>query len=453
MNIKLKLSLQFTLIVFGILIFFAGLVYYFFYTSQADKFHELLHENAENTAVLLIDVSEIDSTLLKKIHQSTISLEAEEIVLTDSSMNILYDNNVKYLTPDFIGQNLAKIGLRYFSVQEKDGVCYVHHFKNRKYYVFVAAHDRSRHEVQAELLKVLIWSVLISLWLSIYLSYLFSRNSIQPISKIIKSVKEINSSKLNNRLDEGNRRDEIAQLAITFNEMLSDLENAFGNQKEFISNASHELKTPLSVMMIESDYFLTKEHSPDEYRSHIKALIDDIRNINTLLNSLLEVAYLNRNNRITFSKVRIDEVVFSAIKQVKIKFQGRSIIPKILYPDNQEELLIEGDASLLTIAFKNLIENACKFSTVDVLIEFQIESEFLRIFVTDSGIGIPEQEINNIYEPFQRASNVTFKSGFGIGLSLVTKILEIHNVEMKVSSRVNVGTRFELIFKRLGSQE
>jgi CHASE1-domain containing sensor protein len=97
MNIKIRLSFQFTLIVAGILLFFSVLVYYFSYTSQLNKFRENLLDSAKNTAILLINVVEVDSSLLKKIHQSTISWEREEIALTDSALNIVYSNNIQFL--------------------------------------------------------------------------------------------------------------------------------------------------------------------------------------------------------------------------------------------------------------------------------------------------------------------------------------------------------------------
>ena len=98
MNIKTRLSFQFTLIVAGILLFFSVLVYYFSYTSQLNKFRENLLDSAKNTAILLINVVEVDSSLLKKIHQSTISWEKEEIALTDSAFNLVYSNNIQYLS-------------------------------------------------------------------------------------------------------------------------------------------------------------------------------------------------------------------------------------------------------------------------------------------------------------------------------------------------------------------
>lgn len=271
----------------------------------------------------------------------------------------------------------------------------------------------------------------------------------QPISKIIKNVKEINSSRLSSRLDEGNKKDEIAQLAITFNELLTNLEIVFKNQEDFVSNASHELRTPLTVMIGETDYLLSQPRTSDNYLAHIKDLSNDLRNLNTLINSLLELAQINRDNPIQYSMVRIDEIIHTVIHQVKPKYQGQKIILKITYPDNENDLIINGNEGMLNIAFKNLIDNSCKFSNDDVIIEFLLTETLIKVAVSDKGIGIPTNELQNIFKPFKRASNVKFKSGFGIGLALVAKIIELNNGLIHVSSKENEGSRFEVTFQKL----
>ncbi|MBK6345549.1 MAG: HAMP domain-containing protein [Bacteroidales bacterium] len=267
MEIKVKLSLQFTLIVFGILLFFASLVYYFSASSQLNIFRDDLLDRAKNTGILLINVTEVDSTLLKKIHQSTISWKNEEIVLTDSAMKIVYSNNPDYLSESVLKQHIPQSDATYFSIREKDGVGYRHRFNNQTYYVMYIF-DYFRKKNLKELIDVLFWSSLISTFLSVYLSYIFSQRAIRPISRLISSIRAINSSKLSSRLEKGNGKDEIAQLANAFNEMLHNLEISFQNQADFISNASHELRTPLTVMNIESDYILTQERTTEEYKSH-----------------------------------------------------------------------------------------------------------------------------------------------------------------------------------------
>jgi len=447
MYIKTKLSFEFTLIVFGILLFFSAAVYYFSYTTQHNKFADNLTKRAKNTAILLINLPEVDSTLLKKIQQSTFNWPEEEIVVTDSELNILYSNNIQYLNRDVINENSVKGDNYRFSISEKDGICYKHVFKNQTYTVMVMAFDKNRKENLSELREILLWSILFSVWLAVYLSYLFAKKAIQPISNIIKSVKDINSSRLGNRLHEGNKKDEIAQLALTFNQMLSNLEISFKNQEDFVANASHELRTPLSVMIVESDYILSREQSSEEYKKHISNMASDLKKLNVQLTSLLELAQINQDKSLQLSSIRIDEIVLNAIHQIKTRYSTRKIIPVIQYPENENELLVNGNAGMLGVAFQNLIENACKFSEDDVIIEFILQQPFIKIIISDKGIGIPSNEIENIYKPFTRASNVRYKSGFGIGLALVAKIFELHEVEFKVYSTEKKETRFELKFK------
>jgi signal transduction histidine kinase len=202
-------------------------------------------------------------------------------------------------------------------------------------------------------------------------------------------------------------------------------------------------------MIGESDYLLNREHKKEDYINHIKGVVSDLKKLNELLNSLLELAQINRDKSISLSSVRIDEIVFNAIHQIKTKYQGRKIIPKIQYPENGNDLLINGNPGLLEIAFKNLIDNACKFSNEDVNLEFIITDNLINIIISDKGIGIPSNEIINIYSPFKRASNVRFIGGFGIGLSLVMKIMKLHEALLDVYSTENEGTRFELQFKRV----
>ncbi len=448
MNIKIRLSLQFSLIVTGILLFFSMLVLYFSYSRQHARFRQNILDSAKNYATLFINVAEVDSVLLSKIQESSLILDREELAITDSTYRILYSNDIEYLADSATLVKNAYRNSHFFTVADKEGVFYRHIFENRTYYVFSLAFDRTRTAYLEELRKILFWSILVSIGLSILLSYMFARRAIRPISRIINTVKEINSLRLSSRLDEGARRDEIDQLSVTFNQMLSDLEIAFRNQEDFVSNASHELRTPLTVMISESDYFLSRDRSKEEYTNHISELINDLKKINTLLNNLLELAQVTKDKSIGFSQVRVDEIVFDAIHQVKTKYHEHKIIPRIQYPENEKDLIINGNEGLLIIAFKNLIDNACKFSNDTVMVEFSIEGESIFITIADNGIGIPQKELENIYKPFTRGSNVKFIGGFGIGLTMVSRILQLHKVDITVDSTENKGTRISLQFKR-----
>lgn len=448
MNIKTRLSIQFTLSVFGILMVFSMLVYYFSYSSQLSSFRQNLLVRAQNTAILLINVQEVDSTLLKKIYLTTRSLEEEEIVLNDSSGKMLYSDKVKDLKNVTSLRYSHSASPTYFSIGKKDGVFYNHSVNHQLYHVYVLAYDKYRAENLRGLRVVLLWSIIFSLCLSVWTSYFFSKIAMRPISNIIAKVKEINSARLNSRLDEGKKQDEIEQLAITFNQMLSDLELVFKSQDEFVSNASHELRTPLAIMIAESDYVISRKRNPEEYEAHITRLKDDLRKLNLLINSLLELAHLNRDKIIAKSHIRIDELVFNAIQSAKMKYPGRKILPRIDYSDNENEFIIDGNQGLLEIAFKNLIDNACKFSAGDVEVKISKTELGVMVSITDFGVGIPDGEMEHIFKPFNRASNAKFIGGFGIGLSIVAKIIALHTAEIKVTSNVNKGTRFEIHFER-----
>jgi signal transduction histidine kinase len=448
-NIKIRLAFQFMLVVAGILLFFAVLVYYFTYNTNREKFRTSLLNRAMNTAIITINHHDVDTALLKKIHQSTFVNQDQEVMLADSNSEILYGYNLKLLKEHILQLTVSPDNYSFFAIRGKDGICYKFHYRNKAAYVFVLAFDQARASYMAELRQILFWAILFSIWLSVLTSYLLSRRAFKPVADIIENVKAINSSSLSRRLDEGKGKDELEQLAMTFNEMLANLEIAFRNQEDFISNASHELRTPLSVMIAESEYFLNREHPTDDYNRHISGIIKDIKEINAQLNSLLQLARVNRDKSIQFAPVRLDEIIYDAVRKVKNKYAGRKIITKIQFPENENNLIVSGNSGLLIIGFINIIENACKFSNDDVNVELILLENRIKVVISDTGIGIPSDELDIIYRPFARGSNAKFKSGFGIGLSLVVKILESHNVKFDVYSTENEGTRFELLFHKL----
>jgi len=425
---------------------FCVLVYYFSYSSQRSTFRQNLLVRAQNTAILLINVQEVDSTLLKKIYLTTKSLEQEEILLNDSNDKTLYSDKIQDLKNINFSNSSRTVSPEYFSIGQKDGVLYNHKVNNQLYHVYVLAYDKFREDNLRGLRIILLWSILFSVCLSIWTSYFFSKMAILPISNIITKIKEINSSKLNSRLSEGKGQDEIEQLAITFNRMLSDLELVFKNQDEFVSNASHELRTPLAVMIAESDYIISRNRNPEQYQQHLERMTQDLRKLNLLINSLLELALLKRDKNISKLPLRIDELVFNAIHSTKIKYPGRKILPKIEYSDNENDFIINANPGLLEIAFKNLIENACKFSSDEVEVKISKQEKGVVVQITDYGVGIPQNEIHNIFKPFHRATNAKFIGGFGVGLSIVTNIMELHGAEIKVTSKENKYTCFEVIF-------
>ncbi|HBS85238.1 MAG: hypothetical protein A2W91_04735 [Bacteroidetes bacterium GWF2_38_335] len=448
MNIKTRLALRFSLLVIAILLFFSLLVYYLSFENEKTSFSDELYMKAKNTAILLLNVAEVDSVLLKKIHATTISLDDEEISLFDDKGNEIYCYNNKKTANNAFPNLQNGDEILFFTIGKKDGICLRHNWNGKDYFVYVMAVDKKREENLGELINILLLSILFSILVAVLISYLFSRNAIRPISQINKGISEINLAKLDKRLPEGNKKDEIAQLAISFNEMLNSLEKAFRSQNEFVLNASHELKTPLAVMIVETDYILSHDHEKDGYILHLKRLLDDLKAINGVSTSLLELAQINEGMELKFEDIQIDEVIYASVNQIKNKYPDRKIIIKIDYPENESELLIKGHFGLLEIAFKNILDNSCKFSEDEILLSFLFTPEIISVSISDKGIGIPAGELDNIFKPFHRGGNAKFISGFGIGLALASKIFELHGFSISIHSTDNIGTSFDLIYKK-----
>jgi len=212
------------------------------------------------------------------------------------------------------------------------------------------------------------------------------------------------------------------------------------------------LRTPLAIMMAESDYILNRESSREELISHISGINRDLKKINRLITGLLELTQLENQSMVKFSEIRTDELLLDVIRQIKGKFPARKILPEVHYPAKESDLMITGNAGLLATVFMNLLENACKFSSGEITVKLTPAPGELTITFQDQGIGIPESEIRDVVKPFTRGSNAKHIVGSGIGLSLVARILELHHADFNLNSAPGKGTTVYLVFKNSGEK-
>jgi signal transduction histidine kinase len=262
----------------------------------------------------------------------------------------------------------------------------------------------------------------------------------------------ISATNLDLRLDANESKDEISELASTFNEMLNRLENSFDSQKHFVSNISHELRTPLSAIIAELELSTHKERNVDEYKLVILNTLQDAKKLAKLSNSLLDLAKANYDpSEIAFKQVRIDEVLLDARQQVQKSNPNYNIaihFENDFEDDNQ--ISVNANEYLLKVAFVNLFENGCKFSDdKQSLVSISFEKNKIKLNFSDNGIGISTEELEHIFTPFYRGSNKTHADGNGIGLSLTKKIIQLHKGTISVFSKKNEGTTFTVQFNSL----
>lgn len=448
MQIRTRLTLQFALMAGGILVAFSLIVYSLSANYRKMEFKERLKEKAINTAKLLIEVKEIDDGLMQIIDSANYSsLEDIEVVVYDYfKRSRIYASGVNSGI-DFNEELLSKIrnnGEFVFSSGEREAIGLLYTNGLRRFVVIASASDRYGVSKINNLLLILILGLLASTVFTIIIGLFFSRQALKPISGLVTRVASISASSLGKRLDEGNGTDEIAQLAITFNEMLDRIEKAFQIQKSFVSNASHELRTPLAAITSQIEVALIKDRSGDDYKEVLSSLLEDARGLNSLANNLLEIARSEQDiSALKLAPVRLDELLIQTqaeINAIHPEYVIETEITEALSNDEQE-LTITGNENLLKLIFINLLDNACKFSEGGVVkASLGFFPEYVVISIRDNGIGISSEEIQYIFEPFFRAKNAVNHRGHGIGLSLIQKIVRLHKGTIDIESQTGKGT-------------
>lgn len=454
MRIRWKLTFQFASMVAILLLLLSVSIYYFSADYRYKHFTSRLRERALNTEKLLIEVKEVDSTLLKIIDKNTRRLFEERILIYDEKNSELYDNGVidtATYNASFL-QKIRTVGELEFNqgVREAIGESFI--FNGKKNVVIASAYDKIGKDKLTNLRFILLIAFFAGVALAIGGGITYSSAALKPISAVIHQVNNISATNLHMRVDEGNKLDEIAQLGMTFNNMLSRLETSFEMQRRFVSHVSHELRTPLTYMLGEIELMQMTEHEQTEYQNFLKVLSLDIKETNNLLNNLLILGKASLDiSLIKFESVRLDELLLtSRIESLKNNPEYSIIIKFEDFPEDLEGLRMMANEKLLKVALMNLMDNGCKFSPnhqVEVLLKADLNEFFIRF--TDAGIGIKEEDLNRILnEPFYRGENARVIKGNGIGLTLTSRIIAFHDGSVDIVSKLSAGSIFTVHLPR-----
>jgi signal transduction histidine kinase len=290
---------------------------------------------------------------------------------------------------------------------------------------------------------IIIIGFLISIGFTVFIGKIYANRALKPMSDVVKQVDKITIASLDMRVNEGNGTDEIAQLAITFNKMLVRLESAFEMQKSFVSNASHELRTPLTSITGQIEVSLMESNTQEEYEVILKSVLEDVKNLNSLSNGLLDLAKANSDiSAIALRTLRFDEILWETRAELMGRKKNYNISIKFSEPiEDENEITVIGNDHLLKTAIVNLMDNACKFSPdKSVEIFLFVRDKYIVAEFVDNGIGIDAADMEKIFQPFYRAINAKPISGNGLGLSLTDKIIQIHRGTVSIESQLHKGT-------------
>ncbi len=453
MQIRSRLTIQFTLLVCAILLVTFCLLYFFEKKTIEEEFHKRLKEKAITSAILLLKVEEVDSALLKTIDRSKHDiLFRENISIFDQQGKEIYTNNdtIEFDINLSLLDKIRQRGEQRFSQAAFDIIGIRYKDKNQIFVILAGAIDRDGHHRLYDLRRILLILLLLMIGIVTGAGWFYAGRALKPIKKIIADIESISTVDLSQRLHASDKPDEIGNLVSIFNDLLGRIENSFSLQKTFLTNISHELKNPLTKITSQLEVTLLNERNANEYKEILQSVLDDIKELNKLSNSLLDLASLDQTNiNLSTSRIRIDEVLWEVRESVQsLNLAYKVDIHTIDMPENEEELYLDANLYLLKTALQNLIENACKFSDDNMatisLISAKGELE-IRIF--DKGPGIPKEELQNIFQPFYRFNQSSKIKGHGVGLSLSQKIIAIHHGSIEIDSTLSAGTQVTVIFK------
>jgi len=451
MQIKHKLTLQFVIIVASIFFLSLLAIYYFSDKYRRIQFEGRLVERANTTAVLLVDVTGVDSTLLKIIDRNNPSaLINENIAIFNQGNKLLYCNNdsLEFLLNDELFNKVRTNKEIFFSQGGFEITGIEYRGKENTYIVFAGAIDRFGGKKMHNLRTILFIVFFTGIFVVTVSGRLYAGKALSPISEMINSTDQISISNINLRLDEGNQQDELASLAKTINNLLGRLERSIMIQKKFITNASHELRTPLSAIMGQLEVTMMNERNNEYYKNKIALVLEDIKNLIQTSNQLLSLAHVSSDeSEIKLAPQRIDDIIIaSGSELIKRNPDYNLELHFNDLPLEESRLLVLAHEAMLKSAFQNLMENSCKFSDdKKVIVNVSFHNNFVEIKFTDNGIGIDPNDIEGIFQPFFRGKNVSQVKGNGIGLTIVEKCISLHKGSINFKSEIGRGTEFKII--------
>jgi heavy metal sensor kinase len=295
-----------------------------------------------------------------------------------------------------------------------------------------------------------------------------AHKALKPVDDITNTARMITSQNLNQRIVPPKVKDEISRLIETFNGMISRLDQSFRQMKQFSSDASHELKTPLTILKGEVEVMLRKERTQQEYQQTLKSNLEEINRMSQIVEDLLLLSKADTGQiKLNKGDINLMEILTEVVAQMDMLARSKRL--HLSTSNHHRDVHIFGDALRIRELFMNLIENAIKYTEEGGSIHISLQKEypppvrnqsdrvqkererFAKITVSDTGIGISREDQEKIFNRFFRVDKARSREqgGSGLGLSICKWIVEAHQGEIKVESELGKGTSFTVKFPSL----
>lgn len=453
MNLKQRFSISFSVLYSVILATLLFVVYTQLANFRKVEIQNRLKEKAHTTLKLLVEVKQVDYQLLKLIDSNTIyNLYNEKVLVFNDTFGLIY-SSIDDAVINWDRKLLKKIQDKdyiYMTENEYDIVGIESEYEGKVYLVLISAEDKFGNRNLVYLKYLFMGAFVIGLVLVWILSFYLSKEALTPLDVFKNKVQDISENNLSTRIEDKGRKDEISELTRAFNMMIDRIDKSFQYQKSFVGSASHELRTPLSKISAQLENLMQNPDFPAQYITTLASINEDTQQLSDIVTSLLILSKLEKENHSqSFSNVRIDEIIFSSAEFLKKFYPDLKIHFEIINQTTAEDKLeVKGDESLLKIAINNLLKNAYLYSdTKDVFIKIIQEEKCINLFFENKGKTPDTKDTYELFDPFVRGSNATQSKGFGLGLSIVKRILQYNEAEILYNINTPDFNQIKVTFK------
>lgn len=400
-----------------------------------------------HSAILALDVQQIseDLTMTGTLNETIYDIAMQrdtEISLSNASGEILINTFGPWRKP------YERMPVWFF---RHKGTLYimVQNWISRTDGIYIINVFRDVMPILTELAVLLCFAVFLAILVLLTVNFRgrsITRNVLYPIAEVTKMTKEIKAQNLNLRLNVINAKDELKELIITFNEMMDRIENAYNKQNQFVSDASHELRTPISVIqgyarMLER----WGKEDPEVLQESIEAIRNESDNMKELVDKLLFIARNDKDTLVlTKEKFSLSEMMEELVKETRMVDEQHTIEGNV-----EQGIEVNGDRNRIKQAMRIFVDNAQKYTEPDktITIGLKREGQTAVLSVKDEGCGISSKDLQNVFDRFYRAdeSRHRNKGGHGLGLSIAKIIVLRHGGKINVRSKVGEGSIFSIV--------
>ena len=448
MNLKLRFAIFITCFVAVILFVSSSAIFLLYKSNRVDDHYMRLRTRCNSLANEYRNLK-LDSSGLAKTRSYAINLNMLQMMVIKPPNNIIFKENDSiqlYISDSLLNTIKKKKELRYLDYEHE---CLGIYYEDLNVYVICGAVDKTGLRKLSHLFYILLGVFAGGVLISASLSFVMVQQALKPLIRLSEQMELTTSSNMTTKVSEGKGRDELEQIAKNFNAMLDRLNQGFERQKSFVQHASHELRTPLTKMLSQTEAALGRELTNTEYKQILLSLQEEQNELIELTNSLLVLSQFEKmNNTTSLPEVRIDELIYDSITDSKRFFSDLEVEMSFENtPSTENELLIKGNEVLIKSAFRNLIKNAYLYSNdKKVKIVISTASDALKVMFINNGDTLSQADADKIFIPFYRGSNASITKGFGLGLSIINTIAEIHDAKLSYTALDNNTNKFAISF-------